>query len=558
MNLSKLRCYNFKNKDKKFKERMKDRYKINGLKFDYSLKDEKKFLIPKKKEKNIREEYEEFMLFKNYNKLKHQIFVREQKEKEIEKKEFFNEIHQDFNYTNLTKIIDQFLSIKKNDKNNPFNYNLQKRKNEVERANRNISKNRINEALKKIVLHFMKIKGKLNLNYNNNTITQETVDEIRGKIDNYKKKLNSRNIKFNFSKNKSDINDKLNSYKYAKKSRSFIGDISSIKNYINISINNKINHVSSSSSIMERKKCHQKSSDIINMTNNSYNYKNYKSSENHNLSEDLSNKINKNKKSSFFNDSQDNENIKDIKHIHNFDLQRKRFHSFVPNINKSNNSNSSLSSILNNKNDDNKNQNDNQNLLIEDNVKSVHFNSLINKKNKYFIKKDNYQKLSRPKSCVDIDFKNKIKFLKRPKSCIDIKFKNKKFLSGIINNKNINRNNSCINRKHDIKVKNLPLYTTKITDLIKEFNRIKKNARKLKINYKEKHFSTYEEIDNIIKNKEDMLMFLLKQKYFKCRFPPKIVKIPNYKKIFVNKMKEYIELTEDIPPAKLDFVRLLE
>ena len=93
-------------------------------------------------------------------------------------------------------------------------------------------------------------------------------------------------------------------------------------------------------------------------------------------------------------------------------------------------------------------------------------------------------------------------------------------------------------------MKNLPLYTTKIGDLIKEYNRIKKSSKKLKLNYKEKHFSTYEEIDNIIKTKADMLMFLLKQKFFNCRFPQKIIKAPNPKIMFLNKMKEYIDLIE--------------
>ena len=38
-----------KEKLKKFKERMKDRYKINGLKFDYSQKNEKKYFVEEKK-----------------------------------------------------------------------------------------------------------------------------------------------------------------------------------------------------------------------------------------------------------------------------------------------------------------------------------------------------------------------------------------------------------------------------------------------------------------------------------------------------------------------------
>ena len=37
----------------------------------------------------------------------------------------------------------------------------------------------------------------------------------------------------------------------------------------------------------------------------------------------------------------------------------------------------------------------------------------------------------------------------------------------------------------------MPIYSTNISDFIVEFNRIKKNIKKLKKNYEEKHFSTY-------------------------------------------------------------------
>ena len=102
------------------------------------------------------------------------------------------------------------------------------------------------------------------------------------------------------------------------------------------------------------------------------------------------------------------------------------------------------------------------------------------------------------------------------------------------------------------------MYTTKIGDLIKEYNRIKKNSKKLKINYKERHFSTYEEIDNIIKTKEDMLMFLLKQKYFNCKFPQKKVKVSNHKKVFYNRMKECVDLIEERPSIFINFEKNLE
>ena len=92
-----------------------------------------------------------------------------------------------------------------------------------------------------------------------------------------------------------------------------------------------------------------------------------------------------------------------------------------------------------------------------------------------------------------------------------------------------------------------PLYTTNINDLIKEYDRIKKNIKKLKKNYEEKHFSTYKEIDHLLKIKEEMLMFLLKQKFFSSKFKPKPNKINQSKKEFINKMKDYVEILEDKP-----------
>jgi len=546
---------NFKNKDKMFKEKMKDRYKINGLKFDYSNKEEEDFFHPKKreKEKNIRREYDEFMLLQNYNKLKHKIFLREQKEKEIEEKELFKEIHQDFNYTNITKIITQFIS-KKKDKNNPFNYNMQHRKNAIERANRNITKNRINEALKKVVLHFTKIKGKLNIKKENRRggllISENVVNEIKDKIDKQKKKLNSRNSNSLLPKTMSDINirsrnnniDNINK-KGIRKSRSCFSNLYRNRNYINSNMNNsmtnKMNHASSSSSLYEVNHSFLDK----NATHNSYN-KNRKSIE-HNISEDSIIKNKFNRQSFHFNKSKENRIMNNIREIHNMKKDIKIFNAFLPNLVDNNSS----SSIINNNCSKNiQKENDNSNILIEDKNKSINDYSTINKQDDNSnLENKGFTTMLKSNNC-------KFRSLKRPKSCMDIK--SKRYLSGVYYNFNNNNNKgSFIKNKKNIKVKNLPLYTTKITDLIKEFNRIKNNSKKLKINYKEKHFSSYEDIENIIKIKEEMLMFLLKQKYFNCKFPKKIIKPPNYKKIFMEKMKDYVEYTEDRPTTLVNIER---
>ena len=513
-----------RNHIKKFKERLKDRHKINGIKFNYIKKEDKKYsvgaLMKENDQKRIYNEYEEFMLLQNYNKLKHQIFVREQKEKEKIKKEqeFFKEFHVDFNYTTILKIIQQFLGLKSNDKINPFNYDIKSGRMAIERADRNIKANRINEMLKRIILHFMKIKTKLDIkkdNLSNEYITPEIVDEIKRKILKHKKNLQSKNSKLFFEKDNFKKNDKSsNNIKYDRnknnksKSNLYLNSISrkSKSNYNNINSNdinsfhNKIRYTSSAPSDIERRP-----SIIINLekvlTNSSINYINSKKEE-HNISEDLINRKKIRRNSYYFNESKEKKIINKVKEMYNLKKGRKTVFSFVPNLIKKDKNNIYNKEEL---------KRQNSTLLIEDNSRRIPKSS-FKRTTQYLIKKN----------------KTNNKMFYRPKSCINLLYKDKEKndINWINSNNNWYKNNSCFNgRKSHLKVKNLPLYTTKIGDLVNEYNRIKKSSKKLKINYKEKHFSTYEEIDNIIKIKEDMLMFLLKQKYFNCRFPKKKLKV---------------------------------
>ena len=309
---------------------------------------------------------------------------------------------------------------------------------------------------------------------------------------------------------------------------------------MNNSINNKMNHASSSSLYEFKHSFPDKD-----LTHNSYN-KTRKSLE-HNISEDSTIKRKFNRQSFNFNKSKENRIMNKIREIHNIKKEIKVLDSFLPNL-IDNNSNSSI--INNNFSKNIQKENDNSNILIEDKNKSINDYSTLNKQDdKYNMDKKGFRTKLKSSSC-------KFRSLKRPKSCMDIKSKG--YLSGVYHNFNNDNKGSLIKRKKNIKVKNLPIYTTKITDLIKEFNRIKNNSKKLKINYKEKHFSSYEEIENIVKIKEEMLMFLLKQKYFNCKFPQKIIKPPNYKKIFVEKMKDYVEYTEDRPTTLVNIERLFD
>jgi hypothetical protein len=88
------------------------------------------------------------------------------------------------------------------------------------------------------------------------------------------------------------------------------------------------------------------------------------------------------------------------------------------------------------------------------------------------------------------------------------------------------------------KVKNLPIYTTTIEDILNEYYRIKKRSNLKKLNYRETHLMTFREIDKVIKIKEELLVFLLKQKFLNNQFPLKRIKSPNRRKIFIKKFKD--------------------
>ena len=190
---------NQQNMKKLYKAKMKDRHKLKGIKLNYPKKQVKKYLLSsnEKSQEKLIKEYEVNLLFKNYNKLKHDIFIREQKEKELTKQEEINKYSSKaFNYTNLTKLIEKFISLKKDkSKDNPFNYNLNRGKMIIDQMNRNIKINRINDTLKKIVLHYTKIKPKLNTRNSiiNTFLSDEAVEKIKNKIEYNRKKINKRN-----------------------------------------------------------------------------------------------------------------------------------------------------------------------------------------------------------------------------------------------------------------------------------------------------------------------------------------------------------------------------
>ena len=87
-------------------------------------------------------------------------------------------------------------------------------------------------------------------------------------------------------------------------------------------------------------------------------------------------------------------------------------------------------------------------------------------------------------------------------------------------------------------VKNKPIYTTNMKYFIENFKKIKDKVNKNKMKSKERHFSTYSNIEKFSKIREDMLMFSLKMKYNNTRFPPEKTKVINKRKILFHKLKD--------------------
>ena len=95
------------------------------------------------------------------------------------------------------------------------------------------------------------------------------------------------------------------------------------------------------------------------------------------------------------------------------------------------------------------------------------------------------------------------------------------------------------------KVINKPLYVSKISDFVKEYKRIKSVSKKSKKRMQDKHFTTMENIEKISKTKEDLLMFVLKMKYFHCAFPKKKTKAISKKELFMKKLRNYLDIIDN-------------
>ena len=516
---------------------MKNIHTINRFRLFHIKKERENYTLSSKKkshERIIREKIEN-NAFGKYKQLKHQIFEQEKKDKSIAKEGFVNKYKLDFNYTNIMKILQKYLSDLNNKSDDtPFNYDVKKGKLMLENQNRNIRINRIREYLKKIVLRFQKVNSKIETGINNKKLifTEEMAENIKNKIEAHRKKIYTRNSNANINTNSNNYFN-INSRLKCKISNNSNNNRNRNLNIIN---NNKKKHNIEISNYNEN---------ITNKTNSNYNLK--LTSFNSPSKKHIIFRKNKNKSLLCFNlinskeEKSKNENNLKYELINNKKTTIDSFEKRKLNIetintkNKnllSNSSNISHYTSLSLKEKKGKfgkaNTIDPPERLIDD------YNTigLMKKYNKFYIKR-NY---------------NNITLSKRPQSCIVTKRHNKYNSNETsISNKNLERNLSSVKKNSNLKVINKPIYTSNINDFINEYNRIKRNIKKLNTNYKEKHFSTFKKIDHILEIKEDMQMFLLKQKFFHSKFRPKPIIIENHKNEFINKIKENIDMFDERP-----------
>ena len=221
------------------------------------------------------------------------------------------------------------------------------------------------------------------------------------------------------------------------------------------------------------------------------------------------------------------ENINNIENINKLNKKEIRIKANLFNINNPDNRKENINESNNNSN------------IQKQKYKNI-YNNLINEEGEVTIIK--------PKLKINLSLK------KRPFSYS----RNQNKLNHISNiNTNLTNTNSkykrfikSSKRGESPKVINKPLYTSKIEDVLNEYHRIKNSNKKTEMKYKERHYLTFREIDNIMKTKDDLQIFDLQQRFFKKKFPKPIIKKKNKKELFIKKFIDDVEFLDKDDPYK--------
>ena len=511
-----------------FKLKLEDRKRIRGINFSTHKKEKNNYTLYKlkRKEEATMLQYDEANFQKvlnKYNKLKHEIFIKEQKEKRQKTQETLMKeklIKRDINYTFLKETLYQFMRFKKS--YNKYSVDLLKNKNEIKIAEKNSKKNFINKTVKSVIKRFNHLDGKID--FGGIHRREELANEKE--YDNLIKQISKSRLKHLKSASKSNNNQKSitassASRKYVpKKTQEYSHKNSPYVNIIKIN-NNDDEEFSISNSSREHEEEKNEKGSILNL----------------NCKTDINDSIGRNKyinddKKAIITKKKKPEinifNRNDLKDTGQKRVKTSKYKTFIvskPLIFNNLNNNNIKTSIFDIK------ENEKENEIKSSSSKTVKYKKLKDK-NKQIEenKNENNDRNILINDLINLDLIKKNNSLKKKNS--------------VYWNNNIKRLYSAVSRNNH-KVINKPLYVTKISDFVKEFHRIKSVSKSAKKRMKEKHLTTMDNINKISKIKEELLMFVLKMKYFHHSFPQKKAKNLSKKEIFVKKFKNYIDIIDN-------------
>ena len=530
--LNKLKANKTSNlKDKKFfknllKAKLEDRKRIKCISFSTNKKEVNNLILYKLKKNEEAAEFElneaNFLrTLRDYNQLKHEIYLKEQKEKNVITKEAaLNEkiIKKDINYTFLKETLYQFMRFKKS--HNNYNTNLLKNKDAIKRANKIAKSNFINKTMKNVTqkFHSIGVKIDVGLSKNDEILNEKEYEELMERIS----KSRMKHLKsFQAINTDPDISTSLQNNSKSKKSQNYSNQNNPFLPFFK--------------------------EEYKGMTREQGNKKNYKLF----LKTDFKNKE---KQEEIKNYNYDIDNIcKTDININKDSIKHKRRQS------------ESLKSISRNSNpmiykNENKRAKSSKYkthisknpIKLKNSMKNNSIKTNIFDIKEIEIEKENNDNIS---SSFDVSRLKNVKETKKSNESsllindlINLeRLKQNKIMKEKRNpaywNDNIKRVHTAKNR--NLKVINKPIYVSKISDFVNEFNRIKYISNKSKKRMKERHFTTMENIDKISKTKEDLLMFLLKIKFFRCTFPTKKEKKISKKELFIKRFKNYLNIIDN-------------
>ena len=504
-----------------FKARLEDRHRIKGISYSTNKRKHNNLLLYKLKKQDEAATFElneaNFLrTLRDYNQLKHEIYLKELKEKKLKTKEAnLNEkiIKRDINYTFIKETLYQFMRFKKS--HNEYTSNLLKNQNEIKRADKIAKSNFINKTMKNVTEHFHQIEGKIDMgdHRKEEILNEKEYDHLLEQISKSRKK----NIKsFQEINNAIKTDSPTFSNLLPKKSAYLPTHINQLSSYFKDSDKNE--EQLSSNKIRRNKNKTGRQIDNKKISNFTAFYRT-----DSNVNKDINSYINNEKKMK-------SESRKDVNRFSHFipskreNKENKRAKSskykthILSNpikINNEYNKNTIKTSIFNIKENDNDS--------ISSNSSNIYNSNKKNKNSKEIQK-------THENSLINLEMFKKNYLIKEKRN-------------PAYWNNNMRRMNTAGNRKH--KVINKPIYVAKISDFIKEYNRIKSTSKNTRKRLREKHFTTLENIDKISKTKEDLLMFLLKNKYFSCKFPQKKVKTISKKELFVKRLNNYVNIIDN-------------